>query len=86
MIASRTASPGSPAGGDARAAALVAAGRLLQSRGWPGGSVRIQAAPGETYPQAVARTIAALPEHERAALRELVAWVRDYERASMCLD
>jgi len=27
------------------------------------------------------RIIAALPERELAALRELVAWVRDYERA-----
>lgn len=62
-----------------KAAALVAAGRLLQSKTWPGGGVQIRAQPGETYPAAVARAIASLAAAERDHLRELVAWVRDFE-------
>lgn len=64
-----------------QAAALLAAGRLIQSKCWPGGRIRIELEPGERYPQAVARVIACLSPHERDRLRELVAWVRGYERA-----
>lgn len=83
MIARRAALPGSAGGDmtDAQAAALVTAGRLLQARGWPGGSVRIQAAPGETYPDAVARVVASLDPGERDRLRSLVVWVLNYEQA-----
>lgn len=63
------------------AAALIAAGRLLQSKGWISGRKRIERTSGEKYPEAVLRTINSLPETEREMLRELVAWVRDYERA-----
>ncbi len=63
-----------------QAAALVAAGRLLQSRRWPGGGIHIKAQAGETYPQAVARIIATLDDGDRGRLRELVAWVLDYDR------
>lgn len=66
---------------DHQAAALIAAGRILQSRQWPAGPIKIAPAPGETYPQAVARVIAGLADGERDRLRELVAWVMDYERA-----
>ena len=62
-------------------AALVVAGRLLQSRSWPGGKKKIECEPGETYPQAVARVVAGLADGERDHLRELVGWVRSYERA-----
>lgn len=65
---------------DGQAAALVAAGRLLQSRGWPGGPLVIDRGAGEVYPQSVARIVAQLDESTRARLRALVAWVRDYER------
>lgn len=65
---------------DRQAAALLAAGRLLQSRTWPGGSRKIDPAPGETYPQAVARVIAELVDSDRDHLRELVAWVLAYDR------
>ncbi len=65
---------------DRQATALLAAGRLLQSRTWPGGSRKIDPAAGETYPQAVARTVAALDDTDRDRLRELVAWALDYDR------
>ena len=65
---------------DRQATALLAAGRLLQSRTWPGGSRKIASAAGETYPQAVARVIAALDDSDRDHLRELVAWVLNYDR------
>lgn len=65
---------------DRQAAALLAAGRLLQSRTWPGGSRKINPAPGETYPQAVARVIAELIDGDRDYLRELVTWVLSYDR------
>lgn len=65
---------------DAQARSLMAAGRLLQCRRRPGGRVQIERQTGETYPDAVARTIAALAPEEREALRGQVAWVRDYER------
>lgn len=65
---------------DNQAAALLAAGRLLQSQGWPGGALRIEPRPQETYPQAVARSIAELSALDRDHLRELVAWVLDYQR------
>ena len=65
---------------DAQARALIAAGRLLQSKTWPGGKIRIEPAAGEAYPQAVARIIATLDDGDRDRLRELVAWVLDYER------
>lgn len=63
-----------------QAAALIAAGRLLQSRGWPGGALAIDRGAGETYPQAVARRVATLDQDTRAHLRGIVAWIRDYER------
>lgn len=63
-----------------QAAALVAAGRLLQSRAWPSGGMKITCVRGETYPQAVARIIATLDDGDRNHLRELVAWVLDYHR------
>lgn len=69
------------AGGGGQIAALVAAGRLLQSRSWPGGKKKIECEPGETYPQAVARAIATIDAGDRDHLRELVGWVRSYERA-----
>lgn len=65
---------------DAQAAALLAAGRLLQSRGWPGGPVEIVKREGEAYPPAVARVIATLTITDRDHLRGLVAWVLDYDR------
>lgn len=65
---------------DAQARALIAAGRLLQSKTWPGGKIRIEPAAGEAYPQAVARIIATLDDGDRDRLRELVAWVLDYDR------
>jgi hypothetical protein len=65
-------------------ASLLAAGRLLQSRQWPGGKREIKREAGETYPAAVLRVIKTLDPDERAKLRELVAWVRDYERADEC--
>ncbi|MDW8324284.1 MAG: hypothetical protein RMK60_09310 [Burkholderiales bacterium] len=71
---------------DEQAATLVAAGRLLQSKQWPYGRKRIEKLSGESYPQAVARVIRALPEDERAYLRELVIWVRDYERQEAMLE
>lgn len=66
---------------DQQASALVAAGRILQSRQWPGSPIKIAPAPGETYPLAAARAIGALDAGERDRLRELVGWVMDYERA-----
>lgn len=63
-----------------QATALVAAGRLLQSRRWPGGGIHIKAQAGETYPQAVARVIETLDGGDREQLRSLVAWVLDYDR------
>jgi hypothetical protein len=65
---------------DQTVAALLAAGRLLQSRQWFWGKREIKRMEGETYPMSVMRTIETLPAEERAKLRELVAWVRDYER------
>lgn len=68
---------------DEQAAALVAAGRLLQrggKGGWPGGRKKIERLPGETYPAAVARVVAGLSIGERQHLRELVSWVRAYEQ------
>lgn len=70
---------------DEQAAAMVAAGRLLQSPLWTSGKKRIWRMEGESYPQAVARIIALLPETERNELRELVAWVRAYEREERAL-
>lgn len=66
---------------DQQAAALIAAGRILQSRQWPGSPINIALTPGETYPLAVARVIATLAASDRDHLRGLVAWVLDYERA-----
>jgi len=65
-------------------AALIAAGRLLQSKQWPGGKREIKREHGESYPQAVLRVIRTLDESEREKLRELTEWVRDYERADEC--
>ena len=67
---------------DDQAAALRIAGRFLQSPDWPSGRVRIQPAHGESYPAAVLRTIGTLEPSQRQELRELVAWVLDYERAT----
>jgi hypothetical protein len=65
---------------DETAAALVAAGRLLQSKTWPYGRKKIEREAGETYPAAVARVIGGLPGDEREKLRELTQWVRSYEQ------
>lgn len=59
--------------------ALLAAGRLLQSRDWPGGKVCITRLAEEAYPDAVARVIGELTPADRDKLRELVRWVMDYE-------
>lgn len=64
-----------------RVQALLAAGRLLQSKDWPGGKVRITRLAGESYPDAVARVIGELTPADRDKLRELVRWVMDYEYA-----
>lgn len=69
---------------DEKIASLLAAGRLLQSKQWPGGKREIERLPGESYPEAVLRVIRSLDESERSMLRELVHWVRDYERADEC--
>lgn len=69
-----------PTFNDGQTAALMAAGRLLQSRAWPGGRHLVKREPGETYPQAVARVVASMPPAGRDHLRELVAWVMSYER------
>jgi hypothetical protein len=66
---------------DEEAAALVAAGRLLQSKDWFWGRREIKRREGETYPQAVLRVIKTLPDDERNKLRELTEWVREYEKA-----
>jgi len=65
---------------DEEAAALIAAGRLLQSKNWPFGRRKIEREAGESYPAAVARVIKTLSDDEKAALRECVQWVRSYER------
>jgi hypothetical protein len=64
---------------DQTVAALLAAGRLLQSRQWFWGKREIKRMEGETYPMSVMRVIETLPADERAKLRELVAWIRNYE-------
>lgn len=66
---------------DEQAAALVAAGRLLQSKDWCSGRKTIEKLDGESYPEAIQRVIGSLSEDERDALRGLVEWVRQYERA-----
>lgn len=65
---------------EAQARALIAAGRLLQSKAWPGGRVKIERGSGEDYPQAVFRVIASLEDRDRDCLRELVEWVIAYEK------
>lgn len=65
---------------EAQARALIAAGRPLQSKAWPSGRVEIERREGETYPQAVSRFIATLENGDRDRLRELTAWVLEYER------
>jgi hypothetical protein len=65
---------------DEEAAALVAAGRLLQSKTWPGGRKKIVCQPGEKYPAAVRRVIQTLSNDEKKLLREYVQWVREYEK------
>ena len=81
-LASGRAAPVPPVGGftNGQIMSLLAAGRLLQSKTWPGGRVGIAKMSGESYPAAVARAIAALSAAEREGLRELVSWVRDYEQ------
>lgn len=59
--------------------ALLAAGRLLQSKSWSGGKVKIERYGGESYPDAVARTINRLEPDDRDKLRGLVRWVMNYE-------
>jgi threonine synthase len=65
---------------DEKAAALVAAGRFLQSKQWPYGRRKIEREAGETYPEAVARVIETLSDDEKEKLREMVQWIRSYER------
>ena len=66
---------------DEQAAALVVAGRFLQSQDWPSGRKKIEPRGGENYPEAVLRAICALPKEEQEVLRELTSWVREYEKA-----
>lgn len=66
---------------EAQVHALIAAGRLLQAKGWLGGRVKIERREGEAYPQAVSCVIATLDDGDRDHLRGLVAWVMDYEKA-----
>jgi threonine synthase len=68
---------------DEKAAVLVAAGRFLQSKQWPYGRRAIKREHGESYPQAILRVIETLPDDERAKLRELTEWVRQYEKAEL---
>jgi hypothetical protein len=70
---------------DETVAALLAAGRLLQSRQWFWGRREIKHERGEKYPEAVLRVIKTLDAEERNKLRELVAWIRDYERTDALL-
>ena len=65
---------------EAQARALIAAGRLLQAKAWSGGPVNIEKREGETYPQAVFRVVSTLGDSDRNRLRELVAWVMEYEK------
>lgn len=69
---------------DRGARRLVLAGGLLQSKEQTEGHERtkIQAGPGETYPNAVLRAVGAMPEGHRARLKELVDWVEEYVSAS----
>lgn len=80
---SGAATPLPPVGGKPKpprqVQALLAAGRLLQSRDWPGGKVPIKRLAGESYPDAVARTITGLEPAGRDKLRDLTRWVMDYE-------
>lgn len=66
---------------DEQAAALVVAGRLLQSKNWPSGRKKIEPLSDENYPEAVLRAICALPKEEQEMLRELTSWVREYSKA-----
>lgn len=68
---------------DAQARALIAAGRLLQSKAWPGSRVKIEKREGETYLQAVSRAISKLDDGDRDHLRGLVVWVLEYERTGL---
>lgn len=70
---------------EVQARALIAAGRLLQSKAWPGGRVKIERREGEIYPQAVSRAISTFDESDRGRLRELVMWVLEYEQHDIIL-
>lgn len=65
---------------EAQVRALIAAGRLIQAKTWPSGRVEIEKREGETYPQAVSRAIATFEDSDRDRLRELTAWVLEYEQ------
>ncbi len=69
---------------DRAAARLKIAGRLLQAdpKALGGQGLKIVTAPGESYPQAVLRTIQALPADEQTRLQSHVDWVEDYDRQS----
>ena len=71
---------------EAQVRALIAAGRLLQAKTWPSGRVKIEKREGEGYPQAVSRVIATLDDGDRDLLRELVAWVLEYEHSECQAD
>lgn len=60
--------------------ALIVAGRLLQAEDWPSGPMKIEVRDGESYAAAVKRTINKLSPADRAWLRGLVIWIREYER------
>lgn len=66
---------------DEDAKKLVIAARLLRSRDWPGGPLKIQQQDGESFPAAVQRIARSLPPQQRAHLRELVIWVWDFDSA-----
>lgn len=65
---------------EAQVRALIVAGRLLQSKTWLGGRMKIEKLEGEAYPQAVCRVIATLDDGDRDHLRGLVVWVLEYEQ------
>lgn len=79
----KAASPIPPVGGfnAEQVSYLIAAGRLIQNKKWPWGKRKINKLDGEAYPTAVFRVIVfEMGGDEREHLRELVSWVRDYER------
>lgn len=65
---------------DEQASALIAAGRILQSKEWHYGQIKIKKMNGERYPESVKKAIDSLTENQKEHLRDLISWVRDYEK------